>query len=255
MGERQANFKRRRLDEATSALARPFKSPLRKDGDGVVYRDPSVKNDKEGSMSEVGKSFRHITSKEAMAHKPVLSSAPPRYYITPRQYRTPLKMDPELVALQKEQISLQSRLATLRSQLDTAQQALRIESSPRDEELQALTEKWKKVSQNVADELFVSAKDRIERMGGVDAWKEKERMRKVQMSWDDEEGREIEASDDFEGTPGVEVTSSSSTTTKEDENASISLKNSLHWLMISGPGIYNGHDARKFEYRPGLHRL
>lgn len=227
MGERQANFKRRRLDEATSALARPFKSPLRKDGGDAIYRKPSVNED---NMSATGKSFRPASAEETMVHKPMLSSAPPHYSRTSRERKVPLKMDPELVALQKEQISLQSRLAILRSQLDTAQQALRIESSPRDEELQTLTEKWKKVSQDVAEELFVSAKDRIERMGGVDAWREKERMRKVQMSWDDDEERKIEAPCDFERTPAVKVTGSSSSTTKEDEKASTSLADLLHWL-------------------------
>lgn len=230
MGERQENIKRRRLNEATSTLARPFKSPLRKDGGDVACRDASEKNSKLGEMSDAtlkGNSFRPATSEQAIVHKTVLSSKPIRSSIAARQRRAPLKMDPELVALHKEQVSLQSRLSTLRSQLDTAQQALRIESSPRDEELQALAEKWKKVSQNVADELFVSAKDRIERMGGVDAWREKERMRKMQMSWDDDEGREIEARDGFEGPPGAEVTGSSSTT-KEDENVSIPTSNSSH---------------------------
>jgi SEL1 protein len=99
--------------------------------------------------------------------------------------RKPVSTDPEIQGLQKEQRTLQSRLATLRSELDTVQQALRIESSSRDEELEALIAKWKKVSQDAAEEVFTGAQERISRMGGVQGWREK--MRSTDNRWEQEE--------------------------------------------------------------------
>jgi SEL1 protein len=74
------------------------------------------------------------------------------------------------------------RLSSLRAELDTTQQALRIESSSRDEELEALILKWRAASQDVAEELFASARDKVFRMGGVRAWKE--RAKKSRERWD-----------------------------------------------------------------------
>lgn len=93
--------------------------------------------------------------------------------------------------LQKQHAALHARLLSLRSELDTAQQALRIERSGRDEELRGLIEKWRRISQDVAEELFPYARDRVERMGGVRVWrrKEKERLKRVREEWvDDDEG-------------------------------------------------------------------
>lgn len=93
--------------------------------------------------------------------------------------------------LQKQHAALHSRLLSLRSELDTAQQALRIERSGRDNELRTLIDKWKRVSQDVAEELFPYARDRVERMGGMRVWRkrEKERLRRVREEWvDDDDG-------------------------------------------------------------------
>ncbi|KAL3471984.1 hypothetical protein BJX99DRAFT_236326 [Aspergillus californicus] len=90
-----------------------------------------------------------------------------------------------MLNLQKEQRMAQARLSTLRSELDTVQQALRIESSNREEELEGLVVKWKKVSQDAAEEVFTGAQERISRMGGVKGWRE--RMRNDCSRWEQEE--------------------------------------------------------------------
>ncbi|KAL1962529.1 hypothetical protein VTN77DRAFT_9404 [Rasamsonia byssochlamydoides] len=109
------------------------------------------------------------------------------------------KSDPELYALQKQHSMLQSRLSALRSELDTAQQALRIESSNKDKELEALIAKWRTVSQEAADELFASARERVLRMGGVKAWRERENQRREMERWyDAEEERWAGINDDDE---------------------------------------------------------
>lgn len=56
----------------------------------------------------------------------------------------------------------------------------------RDEELEALILKWRAASQDAAEELFASARDKVFRMGGVRAWKES--AKKSRERWDDGEG-------------------------------------------------------------------
>lgn len=95
--------------------------------------------------------------------------------------------DPILSDLQKQQRHLQARLATLKSELDTAQQAVRIESSTKDDELARLIAKWRVVSQEAAEEVFQAAAERIQRMGGMKAWKERTVIG-TNNSWWDQQG-------------------------------------------------------------------
>jgi hypothetical protein len=73
----------------------------------------------------------------------------------------------------------------LRQDLDTVEQALKIEQAGQDTELEALIAKWKTVSREAAEELFAGARDRVNRMGGVRAWKERIRnSQKARNAWD-----------------------------------------------------------------------
>lgn len=110
--------------------------------------------------------------------------------------------DPFLSSLQKQHAALQSRLSVLRSELDTARQALRIESSAKDEELEALIRKWRSVSQDAAEEVFAGARERVFRMGGVGAWRE--RMRRGREKWDDAADGEVGAGEDCGGGSDVD---------------------------------------------------
>ncbi|KAJ5091359.1 Tetratricopeptide-like helical [Penicillium alfredii] len=107
--------------------------------------------------------------------------------------RSPLA-DPEILVLQKQQRALQSRIAALRSEVDNARQALRIESSTRDAELEALIIKWRVVSQDAADEVFVGARERVARMGGMATWRE--RAKHDTFQWDDEMGNQGNAGEE-----------------------------------------------------------
>ncbi|KAH8698825.1 hypothetical protein BGW36DRAFT_426515 [Talaromyces proteolyticus] len=207
MDDKHPSIKRRRLNEAASALSRPFKSPLRRDNQ-QQSGSPANKTEENNTVTEGQGKRAPTTTNPARSSlpKPFLPSTTDKpshdshlASSIPRHQRPTTNPDPETSALQKEQKSLLSRLSSLRSQLDTAQQALRIESSSRDAELHVLIQKWKKVSQNVADELFVSARDRIERMGGMQAWREREREKKMQMRWDDEEAAEFKDQDGMKG--------------------------------------------------------
>jgi hypothetical protein len=106
---------------------------------------------------------------------------PPRLSSSPRG---PAK-DPEYVSLQKQHSALVLQLSKLRQALDTAQQALKIQSSNTDVELELIIGKWQRISRAAAEELFAGAKDRVNRMGGVGAWRE--RNQKQTQRWDEEE--------------------------------------------------------------------
>ncbi|KAL3468200.1 hypothetical protein BJX64DRAFT_85881 [Aspergillus heterothallicus] len=196
MSSQFANAKRRRLDNASAALSRPFKSPLRRDTPAIKEETSSAEKEESTLSTPSALSSSSMErSTQRVHHKPTSSSTlttpPPTtrkrtiYAQRPTPARKPVLADPETQALQKEQRALQSRLVTLRSELDTVQQALRIESSSRDKELEALIVKWRKVSQEAAEEVFTGARERISRMGGVKGWRE--RMKNVDNRWEEEE--------------------------------------------------------------------
>ncbi|KAJ5578489.1 uncharacterized protein N7459_007453 [Penicillium hispanicum] len=189
--------KRRRVD-AAAALSKPFKSPLR--------RPISAENSSQLPLStpdlalvpqDGGHPVSLLTSSNA---SPAVTSPSPETSPTVHRHkpvarsslsipsRSPLS-DPELLDLQKQERSLQLRMCKLRAEVDTARQALQIESSARDGELEGLIMKWRLVSQEAADEVFAGAQERVARMGGMSAWRE--RSKRDAMRWDfQEEGQE-----------------------------------------------------------------
>ncbi|KAL4799034.1 hypothetical protein BDV19DRAFT_385714 [Aspergillus venezuelensis] len=193
------NGKRRRLEQASSALSKPFKSPLRRDTPAPTVKQEASSPGLEGvaapkpsQQSEIPSSTRESSYSPAATPRSAssLPTPPPTRKRTllgvgrPIPSRPSAITDPEISNLQKQQRELQSRLSTLRSELDTVQQALRIESSNRHEELETLISKWKKVSQDAAEEVFTGAQERISRMGGVKAWREK--MKSDDARWEQE---------------------------------------------------------------------
>lgn len=99
----------------------------------------------------------------------------------------PASSSTELTSLQRHHTALLSQLSALRSTLDTHTQALKIESSSRDAELSRLVEVWRSASRAAAEELYGGVRDRVNRMGGVGAWRERERDRSKGWGggWDD----------------------------------------------------------------------
>ncbi|OGM49994.1 DNA repair protein Dds20/Sfr1 [Aspergillus bombycis] len=200
------NRKRRRVESAASALSKPFKSPLR--------RPPQVSEPKHKALSKEEKnvppspSLKHNNTDSNDAHTPAVSSssplsARPSTHTAPTppsslasrkrnaqinhlaSSKKPIFSDPVILDLQKQERALQSRLAILRSELDTAQQALQLESSTKDADLQSLITKWRSVSQNAAEEVFSGAQERVARMGGMKAWRE--RIKNNNAQWEQEE--------------------------------------------------------------------
>ncbi|KAL4880157.1 hypothetical protein BJY04DRAFT_219437 [Aspergillus karnatakaensis] len=208
------NAKRRRLDQASTTLSKPFKSPLRRappptsKGDKTppskLSTEDKVEDDTTVTQSKAPPRNTQNIGAVNPAHSSIPTAAlvgkidgnghglpsPPQTKSSITPARKPLNADPELQALHKHQRTLTTHLATLKSELDTLNQALKIESSSRDSELESLILKWRKVSQDAAEEVFLGAKERVDRMGGMKGWREKmTRDGEFQRGWETEENR------------------------------------------------------------------
>lgn len=188
--------KRRRVENASSKLSKPFRSPLRRPVQASEENIEAPTKEIEGTGTGTGQTLKealHSTpdGKGDLDTPPIISA--PTSTITQTHKRKPastpakaeLRRDPVIADLQKQERTLQSRIATLRSDLDTSRQALRIESSGRDAELKALIAKWRSVGQDAADEVFAGAQERVTRMGGMAAWKE--RIKSQNERWEQDE--------------------------------------------------------------------
>lgn len=199
MDEIHPPSKRRRLN-AAAALSRPFKSPLLKPAPIENASQPSPCNpDTSGIAKDEALSPEplyaspDITTSSPISPQATIKTRPPNRSALATPTQSPLG-DPELLHLQKQERALQSRLAVLREGLDVAKQALRIESSNRDAELERLIKKWRLASQEAADEVFAGAQERVAQMGGLAAWKE--RSKRDTFQWD-YEGEEKEYADEY----------------------------------------------------------
>lgn len=185
MSSSSYSTKRRRLNDASSALSRPFKSPLK-----AAIRPEEA----EGKTADASEDQHRENDPAAITDSSRLSTHPIR---TPARKPTPkhsspdhLKKDPQFFALQKQHSALLLQLSKLRQTLETAQQAVQIESSSTDAELETLITKWRLASREAAEEVFRGAKDRVNRMGGVGAWREQSR--KKPQGWDEDPQLDLE---------------------------------------------------------------
>ncbi len=175
-------FKRRRLDPGSSGLSKPFKSPL---------RTTPVSQDQEVNLAAVDSRHQPVTRQNNQtAITPSRRPNPNVSFISKAAIKPPPpppypKQDPQETALQKQHTALLLQLTQLRRSLDTAQQALKLTSSPRETELESLIAKWKLASREAAEEVFQGAEDRVNQMGGVGAWRERSRENKA--GWGDDE--------------------------------------------------------------------
>jgi len=93
--------------------------------------------------------------------------------------------------------ALHQNLLTLRSQLDTLQQTHRILSQDKATELSSLRDKWRTVTRLAAEELYANVKERVNRMGGVSAWREGEMQRRERVEeWAREDRERAEREED-----------------------------------------------------------
>ncbi|MCJ1460368.1 hypothetical protein MMC28_010748 [Mycoblastus sanguinarius] len=191
--------KRRRLDNASHTLSQPFKSPFKT----PLKSKPTTPNTDTANCSPSPTKKEAATNNASSLQSP---PPPPLPHPTPIT-ATPLRSTPsdqhhspssELLALQKRHTHLLNKLSAARSTLETSSQALKIESSPRDAELEALITKWRLASRAAAEEVYAGVRDRVNRMGGVGALRAKERESK-ERAWGWEEGPKVKREDGDEG--------------------------------------------------------
>jgi len=76
----------------------------------------------------------------------------------------------------------------LRSDLQILTQAQTLATTTKDDDLVVLIDKWRTASRAAAEEIFATTRDKVNRMGGVGAWKAREKEGKErQQQWDMEE--------------------------------------------------------------------
>jgi len=167
--------KKRRLNQGTAFLNKPFRSPLRP--------TPGSHNEQKSSPDA---KLQANTNRDLPSPR---MTTPSDSIETPENLH--MTVDSAKVAykdVQKEYTALSLHLKKLSQSLDVAQQALQIEKSDQDIQLQALISKWKAVAQDAAEKLFVDAKERIDQMGGVSAWRL--RTQEDARHWNSHEGEE-----------------------------------------------------------------
>ncbi|KAF2808174.1 uncharacterized protein BDZ99DRAFT_445369 [Mytilinidion resinicola] len=161
--------KRRRVD-AASALHKPFKSPFRTPLKPQTD-SPAIANPTEDTT----------TPTSSLARTP--NPRNPTY--TPA--RTPVRTSNAL-----RPNSTNTQLIALRAEIQTLTQATALATSSTDADLEVLIDRWRTASRAAAEELFANTRDRVNRMGGVGAWRDRERdQRDRNAKWEREE-REAE---------------------------------------------------------------
>lgn len=264
------NVKRRRVEHASNALSKPFKSPLRRPTSSVKEeaKSPKIEDIASPNTSPYKEEPTEQKVETEIPQNPATHPLPTPPSSRKRPFpgqrlasaRKPVPIDPEITGLQRQQRDLHSRLTGLRSELDTVQQALRIESSNRDDELEALIVKWKKVSQEAAEEVFTGAQERIARMGGVKAWRE--RMKNADTRWEQEEmeswfgnvdAEALDLDDEEVSARKAELREEMEKKNAEEQGDESEVCFFCPLLLVCDAdfslGVYDGYDAEDAEYR------
>ncbi|RMD40091.1 hypothetical protein DV735_g5019, partial [Chaetothyriales sp. CBS 134920] len=138
--------KRRKIDPLHSSLSKPFRSPLRsRNTDAACRLQTCAAADTLGRPAASG-----AGNAAALVPRPEADAA------TSQQRALP----PD--SLQKQYTARARQLTLLRQSLDTAQQALKIQSTHQAADLDQLIAKWKLVVRDTAEELFEDAKQRMD---------------------------------------------------------------------------------------------
>ncbi|KAJ5491263.1 hypothetical protein N7539_002830 [Penicillium diatomitis] len=192
MANHHTPSKHRRLN-AAAALSKPFKSPLRRLDPPTDASGPSHKVTEAAHTSPEtnlrSEESAPVPDLQSRKRSPEIAARPMR--VAKRSaFASPLQSpcaDPELLRLQKEERTMLARVAALKEELNLVKEAIRIESSNRDHELEALILKWRNASQEAANEVFEHAQERIARMGGLQAWRERSQQDAVRWNNDIDE--------------------------------------------------------------------
>jgi Swi5-dependent recombination DNA repair protein 1 len=183
--------KRRRLNVSVN---KPFKSPL---------RTPFKSNVNPPSASPLSTASVKLAHESPACQDDSKSTSLPRTSLsTPLKRLVPTSIKPlpetsESQALNKANRALESAIIRQKQDLDTIKQALGILTTNKSTELELLADKWRSASRLAAEEVFAGARDKVNKMGGVGAWRERENERKnFAQQWDQEPAKKGGDSDD-----------------------------------------------------------
>lgn len=169
--------KRRRLNEATKTLHKPFKSPFRTPLKPTFVSDPPSSDPSETSPP-LGppESISGITQE---LPSPAQKTVNPVTPLLPRaRAPTSTRIRQSLTKATSSQPSLTREAIDLRNDIQMLSQAHALATSSKDSDLLILVERWRTASRAAAEELFATTRDRVNRMGGVGAWKDRENEQK-----------------------------------------------------------------------------
>ncbi|KAK7540851.1 uncharacterized protein J3D65DRAFT_616709 [Phyllosticta citribraziliensis] len=191
--------KRRRLDDSQSVLRKPFRSPFKTpvrpnskpDGDSASQSSTAQASASQGDTANTSPmpspAPPDSTKPSISTGRTVTSKSTPstltRSVTSPISARKLASGDPlaqELRAEEQKQRKIARQIANVKSEVDTFEQALAISTSTKDQELEELIQKWREASRAAAEEVFGTVRDRVNKMGGVGAWREREQR---QQEW------------------------------------------------------------------------
>ncbi|KAL9001870.1 MAG: hypothetical protein Q9188_005170 [Gyalolechia gomerana] len=177
--------KKRRRINPSPALSKPFRSPFRtplKTSSRYSQNTTTSNSTPLGEPSTMSKLTPTLTPTTLSISR----RSPLRRFPTSGAITSSSTPSSHLSQLQKQHTTLLNELSSLRGNLDTTTQALEIEASTTDAELEALIRKWKGVSRNAAEAVFEITKERMDSLGGVKAWRKREGKMSKGWGWEEE---------------------------------------------------------------------
>lgn len=172
--------KRRRLDQAYTTLKKPFISPLKS---SLASRTNQSERPNHGPPSL--DPACNTPKRDIMNRSPITTPTRPtlrvRSAASVNKQLSSKPEDAQIASLLGQQRELELQLRILRQAVDTVTEAHRIASSRKDDELRDLSAKWRAASRSAAEQVFCNARDRVNKMGGMGAWRERERDKMVKL--------------------------------------------------------------------------
>jgi len=170
--------KRRRVNQTVAN--KPFKSPFRPSDKTAAYAGQT------SSPKSLPGPIGRATASETSRNNPPFNR--------PQLRQSRILKNPAIAEEEAKQRALSRAIASCRQDIDTLRQATSIIQKDSDDTLEELVIKWRAAARQAAEEVFASSRDRVNRMGGVGAWKERETERMgFWANWDSKDGRAEEA--------------------------------------------------------------
>ncbi|KAF1998656.1 hypothetical protein P154DRAFT_469146 [Amniculicola lignicola CBS 123094] len=263
--------KRRRLNEASKTLHKPFKSPFRTPLKPPPSSEPPSSDPPD--LNILNEEPPHALPPATPAPKLAIHQTPKPlqapHTSKPNALPTPIrsfKAKPAAMPTPKSNPSLTREIISLRADIQILLQAQSLATSTKDENLAVLVDTWRTASRAAAEELFAGTRDRVNRMGGVGAWRDREKeQREFRQKWDKEEmdaekerreeaarengdGEGLEKYEEYEYADlGREKDGEKDETTTENDNDSFTMDMMLKTLNIDLKLIGYNTEAQRWD--------